>query len=878
MWVAGSMVAVAVVLAYVGLGRNGEPGSSPNRSRNSRAALLRQPLGNAPREDHSPESKPTTPDAKKAHPLLGLADDVVLANGQAEIEAAERPGELELLTRMRTMIQGVAQAGDPASLTIDYPLDASIFPPEIVPPTFLWHEADDQADTWLIEVAWAGSSGSILVVSPGHPPQAGPIDPSCIAPSNELYTPTEYQASAKSWTPGEAVWAAIKQQSVERPASVTIFGFRSDAPGKALSRGRIWISTSRDPVGAPIFYRDVPLAPALTEKGVIKPLGEDAVAKIGWRLRDISKPESRLLLTDVPTCSNCHSFSADGTTLGMDLDGPQGDKGAYVIAPITRQTKFERKNVISWNSFPNKPAGHKTIGFLSRVSPDGQYVVTTLNEAVYVCNFMDYRFLQVFFPTRGILAYYSRATGEIKPLPGADDPNFVHCDAVWTPDGRQLVFARAVAQDPYPEDGRLARQANDPSEMQIQYDLYRIPFLDGLGGRPELIAGASGNNMSNTFPKVSPDGALAEPYVELVGEALRGRGGLSLISGWVPRDKVASLEQALREQIGERFHLTLRDPSSAERSRVPSVVEYYSWLRPFATLVRNYGVPRYGEIDPTVLFAGSFVLMFGMMFGDIGQGAVIALAGLAFWRKLRGFGPFVMSIGVSSMVFGWLYGSIFGIEHLVHPLWMSPMHDPVRMLTLALYWGIGFILFATALTVINRINEGDILGALFDGKGLAGLLFYAGAIYSLYHSFQGHFGALELAALIIPMAAILAYKWHENRGPFGERVLVVLIEGFETVMGYFANTLSFLRVAAFSLNHVALFLAVFTIANMMGTAGHWITVTIGNIFVLVLEGAIVAIQVLRLEYYEGFSRFFSGDGREFRPLRPVSRTNKSKPA
>lgn len=372
--------------------------------------------------------------------------------------------------------------------------------------------------------------------------------------------------------------------------------------------------------------------------------------------------------------------------------------------------------------------------------------------------------------------------------------------------------------------------------------------------------------------------ALAEPYVELVGEALRGRGGLALISGWVPRYQVASLEQALKEQIGERFHLTMRDPSSAERSRVPSVVEYYSWLRPFATLVRNYGVPRYGEIDPTILFAGSFVLMFGMMFGDVGQGAVIALSGLAFWRKLRGFGPFVLSIGVSSMVFGWLYGSIFGMEHIVHPLWMSPMHDPVRMLTVALYWGIGFILVATALTVINRINEGDILGALIDGKGLAGLLFYAGAIYALYHGFQGRFGAPELAALVVPMAAILAYKWHENHGPLGERVLVVLIEGFETVMGFFANTLSFLRVAAFSLNHVALFLAVFTIANMMGTAGHWITVTLGNIFVLVLEGAIVAIQILRLEYYEGFSRFFSGDGREFRPLRPVSRTNKSKPA
>jgi len=453
-------------------------------------------------------------------------------------------------------------------------------------------------------------------------------------------------------------------------------------------------------------------------------------------------------------------------------------------------------------------------------------------------------------------------------------------------------LAHAIAAGPIGREGEIRpvlqaaswQDVKVPEEFRDRPEIVREELLARLRRTEQEVAShcsLSEQMLTGAKPKLIAAAqtlALAEPYVELVGEALRGRGGLSLISGWVPRDQVSRLEAALREQIGERFHLTLRDPSSAERSRVPSVVEYYSWLRPFAALVRNYGVPRYGEIDPTILFAGSFVLMFGMMFGDVGQGAVIALSGIALWRKLRGFGPFVFTIGLSSMAFGWFYGSIFGMEHLIHPLWMSPMHDPVRMLTVALYWGIGFILVATALTVVNRINEGDTLGALLDGKGLAGLLFYGGAIYSLYHAFQGHFGAPELVALIVPMTAILGYKWHENRGPIGERALVVLIEGFETVMGYFANTLSFLRVAAFSLNHVALFLAVFTIANMMGTAGHWLTVIIGNIFVLVLEGAIVAIQILRLEYYEGFSRFFSGDGREFRPLKPVSRTNKSKPA
>lgn len=360
--------------------------------------------------------------------------------------------------------------------------------------------------------------------------------------------------------------------------------------------------------------------------------------------------------------------------------------------------------------------------------------------------------------------------------------------------------------------------------------------------------------------------ALAAPHAEL-GEALRGRGGLAAIGGWVARRDVPRLRAALDAKFARPYVLSARDPLPGERAQVPSAMRHPWFARPFALLVRNYGVPRYGEIDPTLLFAASFVVMFGMMFGDVGQGAVIALAGLAFARKLRVFSAFFLAAGVSSMVFGLLYGSVFGYEELIHAAWMSPMSDPMRMLTLALYWGIGFILVATALTVYNRLREGHYGEALFDGRGLAGMAFYLGVIYAAYRGFaQGAFGAIEVAAAALPLLVILGYKWHEYAAPFGERLLVVLIEGFETVLGYFANTLSFLRVAAFSLNHVALAIAVFTLAGMMGTAGHWVTVVLGNLFILVLEGAIVAIQVLRLEYYEGFSRFYRGDGREFRPL------------
>ncbi len=360
--------------------------------------------------------------------------------------------------------------------------------------------------------------------------------------------------------------------------------------------------------------------------------------------------------------------------------------------------------------------------------------------------------------------------------------------------------------------------------------------------------------------------ALAAPYAEL-GEALRGRGGLALIGGWVPKCDLPRVRERLAERLGKRFVLTVRDPLPEERIQVPSVVRHSWFLRPIVQLVKTYGVPRYGEIDPTLLFAITYIAMYGMMFGDVGHGLVIALGGVALRHRLRQFTRFVVAIGMSSMFFGVAYGSVFGYEELLHPLWMSPLSDPARMLTLALYWGVGFIVLVTALNIRNRLADGDRVMALIDRNGLAGLLFYLGMLFAGFrYAAGGDVGWPEAVAVLVPYAAIIGRLWHENKVSLGERILIVVIEGFETIVKYISNTLSFLRVAAFSLNHVALAIAVFTLASMLDTAGHWLTVVFGNIFIIGFEGAIVAIQVLRLEYYEGFSRFFSGDGREFRPL------------
>lgn len=419
-----------------------------------------------------------------------------------------------------------ARAGDSQAdltrngVTIDYPSDGSLIPPDFAPPTFRWRDTSS-AEAWEIRVDFADGSNRLRVKSRGEPMRVGEIDPDCVSDMNESPALRPEQAAAHTWKPDPATWEEIKKHSVRRPATVMISGFAAGNSKQSVSSASITIRTSTDPVGAPIFYRDVPLIPGVGEKGEIRPLPPSAIHLIQWRLRYVNEERSSVLMKDLPTCANCHSFTRDGKTLGMDVDGPQNDKGLYSITPIRPQTSISNENVIKWSQYrPLESSVNIRVGFMSQVSPDGRYVVTMINdpgpkktgpglrpqERVYVANFKDYRFGQVFFPTRGILVWYDRERRTLKPLPGADDFRYVQTGGFWSPDGKYIVFSRAEAKEPFPEGAPPATYANDPNETRIQYDLYRIPFNNGQGGTPEPIAGASRNGMSNNFAKVSPDG------------------------------------------------------------------------------------------------------------------------------------------------------------------------------------------------------------------------------------------------------------------------------------------------------------------------------------------------------------------------------------
>ncbi|MBN2886624.1 MAG: ATPase [Chromatiaceae bacterium] len=360
---------------------------------------------------------------------------------------------------------------------------------------------------------------------------------------------------------------------------------------------------------------------------------------------------------------------------------------------------------------------------------------------------------------------------------------------------------------------------------------------------------------------------LAEPLVTL-DPVLRGSGPLIYLAGWVPARALRGLEQTLRATLSHPFDLGSRDPLPEERRLVPTVPNRSRLLAPFSLLVRQYGIPEYGEVDPTPLFAITFLLMFGSMFGDLGQGAVIALAALLFRPRLGRFWLFGVLAGCSSMGFGLMFGSVFGSEQLLPALWMSPLHDPLHLLSLALGWGVIFITLASILAIYNRLALGQWSEALFGHHGVFNLTFYLALIALALGVSRGD--GIATLPLLLSTGSLLALAWHcwgHQHEPPVERLLVVTIDTLETILSYVSNTLSFLRVAAFSLNHVALSIAIFTLADMLHGVGQAAMIVAGNLFVIVLEGGIVAIQVMRLHYYEGFSRYFTGDGQEFMPLR-----------
>ena len=384
------------------------------------------------------------------------------------------------LSRVQPAGQGITRV-QPS--TIENPLNGTVFPPEIVPPVFSWSDSLSKSDVWVVRVACPG-----------------------------VREPMQFVCDTTSWTPPNHAWERIKRLSMDGESVVAVLGLNRRRPGTLLSRAEVAFSVSRDEVGAPIFYRDVnlPFIDAVKDPSAIR-----------WRFGSVDSPEGpRVVLEKLPVCGNCHSFSGKAEFLAMDVDYAS-DKGSYIITRTAGDMSLATGDVITWNDFDGKkdvnlPLFHRdisTFGLLSQISPDGRFVVSTVRDQSVFVDTPDLCFSQLFFPVKGILAFYSRSDRTFKPLPGVDDPAFVQSNPAWSPDGKTVVFARSKAH-PLRRRGASGKVLLTREECEeflvgrrpFRFDLYRIPFNYGRGGKPEPLKGASNNGMSNYFAKFSPDG------------------------------------------------------------------------------------------------------------------------------------------------------------------------------------------------------------------------------------------------------------------------------------------------------------------------------------------------------------------------------------
>ena len=364
----------------------------------------------------------------------------------------------------------------------------------------------------------------------------------------------------------------------------------------------------------------------------------------------------------------------------------------------------------------------------------------------------------------------------------------------------------------------------------------------------------------------------------------------ALFSGWVPQDEKSRVITEIKA-IGEVSYIESKPPEELEISKedIPVRFQHGALVKPFELLIDAYGIPRYGTIDPTIFVAFSFLVMFGAMFGDIGHGSLLAILGLFLAFKTsrglsinRQMGILLFYCGVSSGIFGVFYGSAFGFEF--ESLWLKPMNDIMGIFRAGILLGIVIITLGIIINVVNSFRDRDYAKAIFDKAGLIGGMVYWAAIGLVSKIFfaQGQippvYSYLIFSGLLILfLYPIIDSLFIRKHGGFFESLMESVVNILEIFMGYLSNTVSFIRVAAFALAHAGLFLAIFTLSRLtdnhtgMGNMISWLIIIAGNILVVCLEGLIVSIQALRLNYYEFFSKFFISGKQMYKPLSSIEK-------
>ena len=323
--------------------------------------------------------------------------------------------------------------------------------------------------------------------------------------------------------------------------------------------------------------------------------------------------------------------------------------------------------------------------------------------------------------------------------------------------------------------------------------------------------------------------------------------------------------------------VSVEEPDPEQPVLPPTKLKNPWFFRPFEEYVRMYGMPSYNELDPTPLVALSYMLFFGIMFGDVGQGAVIILAGMVLWFAKKMFiGRILTRVGIMSVAFGFVYGSVFGYEDIL-PFGFKVNEGPNINITLfaAVFVGVVMISVSIFMNILNGIRQKDLAKALFSNNSVASLVFYWAVLLLVLGVLN--FVSVGIPVMILVAVIIVCLALIMMRVPLGalikrrkklvpttwiDYLLESFFDLFETILSFVTNTISYIRLGAFALNHVGMMSVIFLLSET--TSGqNPVIVVIGNLFVIGFEGMIVCIQALRLEFYEIFGRFYDGRGREF---------------
>lgn len=362
------------------------------------------------------------------------------------------------------------------------------------------------------------------------------------------------------------------------------------------------------------------------------------------------------------------------------------------------------------------------------------------------------------------------------------------------------------------------------------------------------------------------------------------RGDHFILCGWMPEDQAALFMDEIKKDPD--VFVIVEDNHEEYFSEPPTKLKNPKFFKPFEMFIRMYGLPAHNELDPTIFVALTYTFIFGAMFGDVGQGLCLFIGGALLYKlKKINLAGIISIAGIFSTFFGFMFGSVFGFEDMIEATWIRPISHMTTLpfigklntvFIVAIAFGMGIILLSMIFHIINAKKAHDT-EALLDQNGISGLVFYGAVVLTVVLFMTGNPlpGTIVLVVMFGSPLLLMMFKEPitnklEKRLEHSEEgkvmfVVQAVFEMFETLLSYFSNTLSFVRIGAFAVSHAAMMEVVLMLAGVETGNPNWAIVVGGNIFVCAMEGLIVGIQVLRLEYYEMFSRFYKGTGREFKP-------------